>query len=186
MIQIDEGQFKRQLWKNGMGETREIIRFPDDDAFDYRLSLAEFHQNNYFSLFPSYNRILIFLSGDSLRLYSTNEFRYEANAKTRVIQFSGDEQLFGDCNNKRTQDLNLIYKADKFTASAEYYAKTTHINCKKDADIFFIVSCSELTLRACQKDELISVAPYTVLQFEERDNYYLIGNSFIILKLILK
>ena len=38
---IPANEYRRERWKNGLGWTREIVRMPDSDAWDWRLSIAE-------------------------------------------------------------------------------------------------------------------------------------------------
>jgi len=53
---VAPGEFRAQPWKNGGGVTHEIIRWPDSDAYDVRISLAEDRVAGPFSQFPGYQR----------------------------------------------------------------------------------------------------------------------------------
>lgn len=56
--------FVAQPWKNGGGVTREIVRWPDAEDFEVRVSLAEVAAAGPFSQFPGVRR-WSFLAGDA-------------------------------------------------------------------------------------------------------------------------
>ena len=47
---------RRMRWKNGAGWTSEILRAPDVDDWDWRLSIAEIEADAPFSAFPGVDR----------------------------------------------------------------------------------------------------------------------------------
>jgi environmental stress-induced protein Ves len=49
-------EFRSQPWKNGGGITHEIVRWPDTDAYDIRISIADDRAPGAFSRFPGYRR----------------------------------------------------------------------------------------------------------------------------------
>ena len=56
-------------WKNGAGETREIVSIPSADApFLWRASIATLGQDGPFSLFPDVDRVIMLLGGSGLWL----------------------------------------------------------------------------------------------------------------------
>lgn len=56
-------------WKNGAGETREIVNIPSVDApFLWRASIATLSQDGPFSLFPGVDRVIMLLAGSPLWL----------------------------------------------------------------------------------------------------------------------
>jgi environmental stress-induced protein Ves len=48
--------FRGQPWKNGGGVTHEVIRWPDSEAYEVRVSLADDRVPGPFSQFPGYRR----------------------------------------------------------------------------------------------------------------------------------
>jgi uncharacterized protein len=52
-----------QPWKNGRGTTSEVIRVPDTDAYQLRISVAEVIESGPFSTFPGYTRWSLLLDG---------------------------------------------------------------------------------------------------------------------------
>jgi environmental stress-induced protein Ves len=52
-----------QPWKNGRGTTSEVIRVPDVDDYQLRVSIAEVIESGPFSTFPGYTRWSLLLDG---------------------------------------------------------------------------------------------------------------------------
>lgn len=57
-------EFRAQPWKNGGGVTHEIVRWPDNERYDIRISLADDRTPGPFSRFPGYRR-WSFLAGSA-------------------------------------------------------------------------------------------------------------------------
>jgi environmental stress-induced protein Ves len=53
---VAPAEFRVQPWKNGGGVTHEIVRWPDSDAYDVRISLADDRVPGPFSQFLGYRR----------------------------------------------------------------------------------------------------------------------------------
>jgi environmental stress-induced protein Ves len=53
---VTPAEFRTQPWKNGGGVTHEIVRWPDVEAYDVRVSLAADRVAAPFSRFPGYRR----------------------------------------------------------------------------------------------------------------------------------
>ncbi|MFJ5157993.1 HutD family protein [Pantoea sp. NPDC088449] len=60
-------------WRNGGGETREIISYPPGEAqFEWRASIATISADGPFSPFPGIDRVITLLHGDSVLLESAH------------------------------------------------------------------------------------------------------------------
>ncbi len=64
--------YKVMPWKNGAGSTTEILISPENatlqSGFDWRISLAQVPTSGPFSSFPGYQRTIMLLRGDPMRL----------------------------------------------------------------------------------------------------------------------
>lgn len=113
---IQATEYKIMPWKNGLGITSEIAiepplaNFPNDD-FDWRLSSAKIQNNNNFSTFKGYDRLLTVWHGEGLKLNQNKLKPFE------VIHFSGEENINCELLGQEVIDLGLIYKREKFKAS---------------------------------------------------------------------
>ena len=95
-------------WANGAGTTHEIIAKPDPEAWQWRLSLAEVHEDGPFSALPGVDRALVVASGHGMTLRigsaTTTLARFEG------IEFSGDDQTTAELEDGMVCDLNLMVR----------------------------------------------------------------------------
>ncbi|MDQ3338580.1 MAG: HutD family protein [Myxococcota bacterium] len=68
MRTITPSQWRPQAWKNGRGTTSEVLRLPDLDDYDLRISVAEVSESGPFSTFPGYTRWSLLLDGGPIWL----------------------------------------------------------------------------------------------------------------------
>lgn len=110
---LSQVNYKIMKWKNGRGETSEIARFPAEDPYLWRLSMAPVSENGPFSLFTGYDRYLTLVEGNGLKL--KDEVVYIG----QVIKFSGDENISGELIDGKIVDLNLIIRRGQVQAKYE-------------------------------------------------------------------
>jgi environmental stress-induced protein Ves len=65
---IVPAEFRTQPWKNGGGVTHEIVRWPDSEPYDVRVSLADDRAPGPFSRFPGYRRWSFLAAGAPIAL----------------------------------------------------------------------------------------------------------------------
>jgi hypothetical protein len=81
-------------WRNGGGETREIISWPPGQAdFDWRASIATVAQDGPFSAFPGIARSITLLSGEGMQLTDGIGVNHVLNTVGEPFEFSGDLAL---------------------------------------------------------------------------------------------
>jgi hypothetical protein len=114
---IPANEYRRVRWRNGLGWTREIVRMPDHDTFDWRLSIAEIEQDAAFSAFPGVDRELVLLSGNGLRLRFGDGRMQELLPPHGSARFAGDEDVQGELVAGPTTDFNLMWRRDAIEAS---------------------------------------------------------------------
>jgi environmental stress-induced protein Ves len=106
---IRKAAFATTQWKNGGGVTHEIIRMPaGDDAFLWRVSIAEIGKSGPFSDFSGYERFMVLLRGSGVRLRFEDRQHSDLRQAGDLVQFDGGgapmcELLAGPCT-----DLNLM------------------------------------------------------------------------------
>lgn len=71
-------QYRRSVWKNGLGHTDEIAIYPEGadlkaGNFLWRISSAQIERASLFSVFPAHDRTLVILEGEGVRLTHTFE-----------------------------------------------------------------------------------------------------------------
>jgi len=67
-VVITPSEWRVQPWKNGRGVTSEVIRLPDVDAYELRISVADVTESGPFSTFPGYTRWSLLLEGGPIWL----------------------------------------------------------------------------------------------------------------------
>jgi environmental stress-induced protein Ves len=114
---VPANEYQRVRWKNGLGWTREIARFPDADDWDWRLSIAEIERDAEFSAFPGIERELVLLSGNGVRLVFVDDGEtHELHPPHERLRFAGERKLRGELLDGTTHDFNLMWRRDRLDA----------------------------------------------------------------------
>ena len=106
------GDYRRMRWKNGAGWTSEILRVPDRDDWDWRLSIAEIDADAPFSAFPGVDRELVLLDGNGLRLRFDDGAMHDLLPPHGRLRFAGERAAQGELLDGPTRDFNLMWKRD--------------------------------------------------------------------------
>ncbi len=107
---IPANEYRRERWKNGLGWTREIVRVPDNDAWDWRLSIAEIERDAAFSPFPGIDRELVLLRGNGLRLRFDEGRAIDLMPPHDRVRFAGEDAVVGELIDGTTHDFNLMWR----------------------------------------------------------------------------
>lgn len=105
-------------WKNGGGETAEILCFPSGAGFDdfgWRISTARVAQSGPFSVFPGVTRCLTIIEGGPLALRLGDEPERIMDRDSPPLGFSGETPCDCDLLGDPVLDLNVMTRAP-FTA----------------------------------------------------------------------
>lgn len=111
---IHQEKYRRQPWKNGLGETIEIAVSPPGasvDDFDWRVSMAKVDADGPFSTFPEIDRTLTVLEGRGIDLMVAgfDPVRIE----TAPHSFPGDAQSAATLIDGPIIDLNVMTRRGK-------------------------------------------------------------------------
>ena len=110
MSEIARTQWTSQPWKNGRGITHEIVRWPEGDAYDVRVSLAEDTEAATFSLFPGYTRWSFLAAAAPISLVEANGPTVELVALGDHVRTAGVTQLMSILPAGPTQLLNVLVR----------------------------------------------------------------------------
>ena len=104
-------------WRNGGGETQEIISLPPGaEDFDWRISIATIAADGDFSLFPGVDRIITLLNG-GVTLYR-EERLYQRLALNQPFAFAGEESIRARISGNSSSDFNIMVRRNRFRAQA--------------------------------------------------------------------
>lgn len=113
---IPANEYRRERWRNQMGWTREICRFPAEGDWHWRLSIAEIERDSAFSAFPGIDRELVLLSGNGLRLRFDDGEVHELHPPHGKLRFAGERVVTGELLDGPTHDFNLMWRRDEVHA----------------------------------------------------------------------
>lgn len=85
---IQPTQWRPQPWKNGRGVTSEVLRVPDREDYEVRVSVAEVTAPGPFSTFPGYRRATTLLGGGPIALVIDGVVR--PLARGVLVDFAGE------------------------------------------------------------------------------------------------
>jgi environmental stress-induced protein Ves len=115
---IPANEYRRERWKNGLGWTREVLRWPADAGdWDWRLSIAEVDKAGPFSTFPGVERELVLLAGEGMRLDFEDGESVELLPPHGRHRFAGERALRAELLAGPTQDFNLMWKRERVDAT---------------------------------------------------------------------
>ena len=115
---LPANEYRRERWKNGLGWTREVLRWPADaESWDWRVSIAEVDKGGPFSSFPGVDRELVLLSGEGMRLDFADGESVELRPPHDRCRFAGERELAAELFDGPTQDFNLMWRRERVSAT---------------------------------------------------------------------
>lgn len=109
--------YRRMRWRNGAGWTDEIVRVPDREDWDWRLSIAEIDADARFSAFPGVERELVLLGGNGLRLRFDDGEVHDVLPPHQRVRFAGERAAVGELVDGPTRDFNLMWRREAVDAT---------------------------------------------------------------------
>jgi len=110
---IRAADLQPQPWKNGMGVTREIARFPADagiDDFVWRVSVAEVENASPFSTFPGIDRQIVLLDGGGFIMTLDGKQQHALTMPLVPFPFAGEAWVDVEMTGGATRDFNLMVR----------------------------------------------------------------------------
>lgn len=151
--------YRRMRWKNGGGETTEIIVSPDGaalDAFDWRVSMAHVAMDGPFSLFPGIDRTLAVLDGNGIRLRVDGLGDRALTAESEPFTFPADTASGADLIDGPIHDLNVMSRRGvvRHTLSRTVMSEPIRIAASGDAVLTLIQGGSAKVEASAIRDTL--------------------------------
>jgi environmental stress-induced protein Ves len=104
--------YKRMPWKNGGGITTELAVYPSNSnqAYDWRISIADIESNGPFSTFEGYDRCIALLEGIGMELRFDDGEPIRLERRLQFVKFAGEQRTEGVLVSGKVRDFNVIYK----------------------------------------------------------------------------
>lgn len=112
--------YRRMPWKNGGGETIEMMVSPADaslETFDWRISMAHVAKPGSFSLFPGIDRTLAIIGGAGITLNFQKSEGVSAYQESTPFSFSGDLEVNSSLIDGPIDDLNIMSRRGRYRHS---------------------------------------------------------------------
>lgn len=114
-------EYRRMPWRNGSGETAEIVIGPAGatiEGFDWRVSMAHIEVDGPFSSFPGKDRTLMILRGDGLKLSIADGEPAELTRDSDPFAFPGDVAARAALLGGAVTDLNVMTNRARYRHKA--------------------------------------------------------------------
>lgn len=138
-IIIEQDQYKRMPWKNGLGETLEIQRHEDNDGLRFRISQASVVENGVFSDFIGLHRTLVLLSGGGMTLKHTSKNNSHTNVLSNILDmahFSGGDETLATLTNGKIEDLNIMVREKDTQAKVQAFTAPCSLLLSNNSTLF--------------------------------------------------
>lgn len=107
IVRLDD--VRPSTWKNGGGQTRELLAWPSGDAWQLRVSVADIDRNGPFSRFEGVQRWFSVLEGGGVRL-SVDGRSSDLSCSSEPFEFAGDAATDCVLLDGATRDFNFMVR----------------------------------------------------------------------------
>jgi environmental stress-induced protein Ves len=140
--------YRRMPWKNGAGETIEMLVSPPGasfDSFDWRLSMAHVGAPGPFSLFPDVDRTLSVIAGAGLVLRLADQAPVTLDRHATPFAFPGDIAVDSTLVDGPVDDLNVMTRRVRFNHRVVRHTLAAPAQLAWSGDIAILVAISDAT-----------------------------------------
>ncbi|WCN11707.1 hypothetical protein GV054_01050 [Marinomonas mediterranea] len=166
--------FKRMPWKNGLGETLEIIREDDEQGVLFRISQASVVEDGMFSDFSGLQRTLVLLSGKGMTLSHSGEFSSEnvLQAPLDTACFYGGDESIATLHSGAIEDLNIMVRKGAFKAHVQPLNDVCDFTFEVSLPSRFkgIYALVDSALQQSETNEEIHVLAGSIIQWENESH----------------
>ncbi len=179
---INPDEFKTIPWKNGQGVTTELAISPGGTLadFDWRLSIASVVENGVFSDFTGYDRQLVLLNGNGMRLSHDDSQVDELTEALAVAAFDGGSRTVGTLLDGPIQDFNVMTKQGHYQAELRTYTKHQTTTCSATQLTFIYTAQQLIELQVNQQHLELPQGHLLQLSNEKGTKIQLTGQGFMV------
>jgi environmental stress-induced protein Ves len=139
---IRTSEYRHMPWKNGGGETTEILVSPAGaslDQFDWRISMAKVASAGPFSLFPGVDRTLTVLEGKGLDLALKGRGDVRLDCGSMPFAFPADLPVEANLVEGPIEDLNVMTRRGRFTHRVVRLQADKAVTLPRDGDVMLVL-----------------------------------------------
>ncbi|MBV9520479.1 MAG: HutD family protein [Hyphomicrobiales bacterium] len=155
------GQHRRMPWKNGGGETTEIMAFPEGsglDQFGWRLSMARVASDGPFSHFPEVDRTLCVIEGEGLALAVASQAEIVLTQASAPFCFPGDVAVTSRLVKGPITDLNVMSRRGRWSHKVTRLCVEGSREIERESGVTLLLSRSQrLALSGTDGPEMLDV-----------------------------
>jgi environmental stress-induced protein Ves len=111
-------QVEPQAWRNGGGQTRELLAWPGREDWQLRISVADIDRDGPFSPYPGIDRWVAVVEGAGVRLQLPGGAR-SIDTNSAPLHFHGEDAPGCDLLDGPTRDLNLMVRRGQGLAAMQ-------------------------------------------------------------------
>lgn len=139
-------------WRNGGGETREIVCEPDNEGgFSWRASIATIAQDGDFSRFDNIDRHITLLSGAGVTLHFP-AFAHRL-CRAEPVFFAGETPLRATLHGEESRDFNIMTRRDTHSATVLSVSDALTLNGQAAGVVYVLSGAWQVGDKVCQAGE---------------------------------
>jgi len=126
-------------WRNGGGETREILSWPVGKAdFTWRASIATISNDGPFSVFEGIDRSITLLTGHGVYLRSEQGVDHHLDQTGVPFAFAGEVPIQATLIDGVTTDFNIMTRRGMCTAQVQMSVQDFTLNHQRDGLLYVL------------------------------------------------
>ena len=171
MRSLPKSGFVSMPWKNGGGETIEIMKWPQDgdlSHFDWRISMAQVASDGPFSVFPQIDRHLAVLAGKGMVLTIGDDAPVHLKPDGKTHAFAGDRPTSATLTDGPITDLNVMVRRGLWQAEVSCHVMSGSRRILVDED-FILLLVQDGALQCSLASNTVSLAQGDAVLFTQQD-----------------
>ena len=180
---ISPDQFKTIAWKNGQGQTTELAISPGGTLVDFawRVSIASVVENGGFSDFSGYDRQLILLTGNGIKLTHDDEQVDVLSTPLAMAVFDGASHTIGKLIDGPIQDFNVMTKQGSYTAEVKTFSQQQSITCSAAGLNFIYAAKQSIAIQISHDNIELPHGHLLQVSNQAEENIKVSGQGFIVI-----
>ena len=145
-------KYAKKPWKNGGGISEELLVFPKEQDFTWRISVASIVKSGPFSQYEGYMRAIIPLEGVIALKHEHDPLTEHKLGPLESYRFQGAWNTSCVLKTRSARDFNFIYKPQLVSAQIATITLKNSLSLRLNGDIDFLY-CAEGGLSLLQNQD---------------------------------